>query len=322
MLVQGGHRHFVKRSDPVTEPTGSGISGTPTTPFLTIPVTVLNTPTTPPSFLPTVTSISLSSLFDTPTTPVLTNPTNSTRVTIIDGATFVTVSVISQSSTSLQTGSLSPTPSDPIIESATPSSLGPIIGGLVAALAVILLFIYLLLRHRSWQKAIRRPAEIDPPPIDPLAPTPFRLNFRENGGYGGGVSVNYGPRSATAELSTPPTAATVHSTQVTHLGTKLITNHALTPNTLNQGKRIHLATIYTSDPNPNSNRGQFQLNSLNDLIPTGATSEGRASRAPTYILNANETRFRTNFTNISTNSHNTPETAPPAYDALDPHLPH
>ena len=62
--------------------------------------------------------------------------------------------------------------------------LGPIVGGVVAALAIILIFVFLLLKHRASQREIRlRAAEIDP------TPTPLNVvDTRE--GLGRHVSVN------------------------------------------------------------------------------------------------------------------------------------
>jgi hypothetical protein len=62
------------------------------------------------------------------------------------------------------------------------SFLGPVVGGVVAVFALILLFILLLLKHRASQRAIRLRAEIDP------TPTAFTLGTRER--LGRHVSVN------------------------------------------------------------------------------------------------------------------------------------
>jgi hypothetical protein len=76
--------------------------------------------------------------------------------------------------------------------------LGPIVGGAVAVFALILIFTYLLLKHRASQREIRlRRAEID------STPTGFNLDTRE--GLGRHVSViDDGSRS---EMSRPGTAS-------------------------------------------------------------------------------------------------------------------
>jgi hypothetical protein len=75
-------------------------------------------------------------------------------------------------------------PSNPTSSSRFRSpQLGPIVGGVVAAFALILLFIFLLLKHRASQREIRLRAEIDP------TPTPLDVvDTRE--GLGRHVSVN------------------------------------------------------------------------------------------------------------------------------------
>ena len=60
--------------------------------------------------------------------------------------------------------------------------LGPIVGGAVAVFALILLFTFLLLKHRASQRNIRLRAEVDPTPAG------FNLDTRE--GLGRHVSVN------------------------------------------------------------------------------------------------------------------------------------
>jgi hypothetical protein len=75
--------------------------------------------------------------------------------------------------------------------------LGPIVGGVVAALAIILIFVYLLLRHRASQREIRlRAAEIDP------TPTPLNfVNTRE--GPGRHVSIGVNDDGSRSEMPRP-----------------------------------------------------------------------------------------------------------------------
>lgn len=201
------------------------------------------------------------------------------------------------------------------------SFLGPIVGGVVAVFALILLFILLLLKHRASQRAIRLRAEIDP------TPTAFNLDARER--LGRHVSVNVdGSRS---EMPSPTgtllclqachphdsSFSLVHSSQMISPENASLkrarTNY--TGHSPIHDERIHLASEleYTSEPN---SLGHFQSNSSHDLITNGAITE--MTHTATYISNQNptETHIPTNFTNISTDSDYASNSAPPAYDSL------
>jgi len=192
------------------------------------------------------------------------------------------------------------------------SPLGPIVGGVVAVFALILLFIYLLLRHRASQREIRLRAEIDP------TTTGFNLvDTRE--GLGRHVSVN--DNGSRTEILMPRLTGTnsVRSSQ-TIAPANASLKRAHTNYTLHSpihDERFQLASGYTSEPSLLQAGGHFQSNSSHDLIPNGAITE-EMTHSPTYIpaQSPNETHLQTDFTNIPTDSDYASNSAPPAYDSL------
>jgi len=225
----------------------------------------------------------------------------------IPGATAATTETSSGSTTS---SLVSSDPSESSRNWSHRTPLGPIIGGAVAVLALILLSIFLVIlfmKHRALKREIRLRAE-----VDQQTPTPLNfVNTRE--GLNRHISVNDdGSRS---ELPSP----TVYSSQIISPANgdlkRARTNY--TVHSSIHDRRFYLASapsVYSSDANHHTGN-HFQSNSSQDLITHGTITE-EMPNTPTYISGQSpiQTHFHheTDSTNISTNS----DYAPPAYDSL------
>lgn len=205
------------------------------------------------------------------------------------------------------------------------SLLGPIVGGSVAVFALLLLFTFLLLKHRASQRAIRLRAEIDP------TPTGLNLDTREGLGRHVSVSVD-GSRSEIPRLTGALMFRTRRAWHPHDLSFSLVFPSPIIPpanGSLKRARtnytahspihdeRIYLASEleYTSSPISQVG-GHFQSNSSHDLIASGATTE-EMTHTSTYIPDRSpiETRFQTDLTN-TTDSDYASNSAPPAYDSL------
>lgn len=173
-------------------------------------------------------------------------------------------------------------------------------------LALILIFVFLLLKHRASQREIRlRAAEIDP------IPTPFdRVDTRER--LDTHVSVN----DDGSEMPRPNGASCFVLAVACHLHNpsfSLVRSSQRVPSANVSLKRIR--TNYTVHSSIRDERIHLNSNSSQDLISNSAITE--MTHTLTYIppspgQSLNETDLQTNLTNNFTVS----DYAPPAYDSL------